>query len=668
MTSIFDQFPGFLDLGAWTTHHIKPLFNLFRDEDVAPALASVIFGSALVLCICFLMDSSFIRFQVRRRIQAVRSIKGKVEFAEAMPKIENLMLGTRYLRHSWQKFRETLIEPSGDEGSGRKVVLNTARPQNYFNTAEAGLRFPLYRAMPNLLVGIGLLLTFFGLVTALFFTTAAIKGATDLAASQDALRNLLYVASFKFYTSIAGLGGSIVLTLALRYGTSAIEKSFDALASTLESKLVFVTPESIAFDHYREAQEQTRNLRLFNTEVAISVGKRIEEALAATLPAYLAQAMAPIGKSLDEVANKLTSMNEGAIEGMAGSFVDKLQGATGDQMHGMATTLADLRASLEQMNHGMKESGSALAANVARSSEEMREAISAMTAALGESANRMTAGSEQASGRFNEELATATKTFEAVSARMATRIEEAVDAVTRGLVTESGSIGEKVTDAAIRAGEESRAKVVGAGTDLADTLSGIGQQLTDAVNRMQESLIGTVREMSNIERSIAQHVASIGQLSKVTQDTEGAMAISARSMLEAGAPLAESSRLIAEASRRIADSTGSSEVSITGAQTEIRNVAQLMQTTLQATAQQWENYEKRFKGVDDSLGLVLDRIIQSVQENLEALSAFVEKIDEKLSGAVDKLGGGIDELGEFAQTMEQLTAKLAGGNGARREP
>ena len=84
------------------------------------------------------------------------------------------------------------------------------------------------------------------------------------------------------------------------------------------------------------------------------------------------------------------------------------------------------------------------------------------------------------------------------------------------------------------------------------------------------------------------------------------------------------------ASRRIADSTGSSEVSINGAQTEIRNVAQLLQTTLQATVQQWENYERRFKGVDDSLGLVLDRIIQSVQENLEALSAFVEKIDEKM--------------------------------------
>lgn len=219
MLSVFDRFPEFLELGAWTSRHIRPLFDLFRDENVAPALALIIFGSALALCFLFLFDSTYIRVQVRRRVRAVRRIKSRAEFAERLPQVEKLMLGTKYLRHSWQEFRETLIEPSvEDEGSSR-VVLNTARPQNYFNTAEAGLRFPLYRAMPNLLVGIGLLLTFFGLVTALYFTTAAIKGAADLAASQDALRNLLYAASFKFYTSIAGLGGSIVLTLVLRYGT-----------------------------------------------------------------------------------------------------------------------------------------------------------------------------------------------------------------------------------------------------------------------------------------------------------------------------------------------------------------------------------------------------------------------------------------------------------------
>ena len=107
-------------------------------------------------------------------------------------------------------------------------------------------------------------------------------------------------------------------------GLQKLNSSFDSLASALEAKLKSVTPELIAFDHYQEAKEQTRNLKLFNTEVAISVGRHVEDALSATLPNFFAQAMAPIAKSLDDVAHKLTSMNESAIGELAGNFAQKL--------------------------------------------------------------------------------------------------------------------------------------------------------------------------------------------------------------------------------------------------------------------------------------------------------------------------------------------------------
>jgi methyl-accepting chemotaxis protein len=707
----FKGVPSFFELGAWTINHIKPVFDLFRQEDVAPALALIIFCIALGLCVLFLIDTIYIRIQLRRRTRAVRRIKDNIEFAAAMPRVERLMLSSRYLRHSWQKFRETLIEPIPTDDRALSAIHNTARPQEYFNTSEAGLRFPIYRAIPNLLVGIGLLLTFLGLVSALFFTTTAIKDAAAnittnqdaLTASQNALRDLLYAASFKFYTSIAGLGGSIILTLVIRYGIAAIESNFDALSSALEAKLSFVTPASIAFKHYLESKEQTRNLRLFNTEVAISVGKRIEEALASSLPTYLAQAMEPIGKRLDEVANKLTSMNEGAIGEMAGSFADRLQGATAEQMQGLASTLNGLKNSLEQMNRSVSESGSSLSENVARSNQEMCDAVIAMTSALNdmtskaergvddsrlamnqqleaaaktfeavsqnissmlnETLGRMSIGSQEASSRLAAELTTATGNFRMVSEQLAGGIQEAVVALTRGLVSETSAIGGRITDATLHAGEESRAKIVEAGASVAQTVSKMGQQLNDIVDRLQDGLVGTVREMQSIERGIGQHVIAIGQLSRATQETEGAMSNSARSMREAGQPLAESSRLIADASSRISDAAKHSEQSIVGAQVEIQNISQLLHATLERTAQQWEAYERRFKDVDESLEVVLNRIIGSVQENLEALRGFVERMDEKLSSAIDRLGGGIEDLGEFAQTMEHITSRLNGGSG-----
>jgi hypothetical protein len=116
MFPFFNDIPSFLELGSWTIGHIKPLFELFRNEDVAPALALIIFSVAIGLCVLFFIDTIYIRIQVHRRTRAVRRIKCKAEFTDALPLIEKLMLGSRYLRHSWLEFRETLIEPTTAEG------------------------------------------------------------------------------------------------------------------------------------------------------------------------------------------------------------------------------------------------------------------------------------------------------------------------------------------------------------------------------------------------------------------------------------------------------------------------------------------------------------------------------------------------------------------------
>lgn len=156
--------------------------------------------------------------------------------------------------------------------------------------------------------------------------------------------------------------------------------------------------------------------------------------------------------------------------------------------------------------------------------------------------------------------------------------------------------------------------------------------------------------------------------SQEMREALSAIMSTATAMREASAPLAESARLMAETSGHIADSNRSVEQSVATAKSEFRDVGDMLRTTLEATAGYWATYEKRFKDVDESLSSILDRIIQSVQENLEALREFMEKVDMKLSGAVDKLGGGIDELTEFAQQMEEVTARLNGGSTAASRP
>jgi hypothetical protein len=47
------EVPSFLDLGAMTNGVIVPLFQLFKNDNVAPALASTILGVAALICVLF---------------------------------------------------------------------------------------------------------------------------------------------------------------------------------------------------------------------------------------------------------------------------------------------------------------------------------------------------------------------------------------------------------------------------------------------------------------------------------------------------------------------------------------------------------------------------------------------------------------------------------------
>ena len=101
------------------------------------------------------------------------------------------------------------------------------------------------------------------------------------------------------------------------------------------------------------------------------------------------------------------------------------------------------------------------------------------------------------------------------------------------------------------------------------------------------------------------------------RDVVSSMANTAQIIKDASVPLAETSRLITDASQRIADATHSTEQIILVAQNEFHEIAKVLQTTLETTARQWEDYEKRFQGVDESLSSVLDQITKTVQANVE---------------------------------------------------
>ena len=86
----FGDFPSFFELGAWTINHIKPFFEIFRQEDVAPALALIIFGTAIGLCFLFFIETIYIRIRCVVGFAQSDGSKGKQTSPMLCPKSKEL--------------------------------------------------------------------------------------------------------------------------------------------------------------------------------------------------------------------------------------------------------------------------------------------------------------------------------------------------------------------------------------------------------------------------------------------------------------------------------------------------------------------------------------------------------------------------------------------------
>ena len=182
--------------------------------------------------------------------------------------------------------------------------------------------------MPNYLVGLGLLFTFAGLVAALYFASGGVV-APSIQEAQDSLRHLLAAATFKFVTSIAGLGASIVYSSREKTQLYRLGQRLDALCTALEQRLVPVTPEYLGTVQLAEMRNQSLLLRRLGRHLHVTIPDTVEERLASEL----LDAIAPMREGFARAAERIARMDDALAArlfgGAAGAPVDDGMGRPG---------------------------------------------------------------------------------------------------------------------------------------------------------------------------------------------------------------------------------------------------------------------------------------------------------------------------------------------------
>lgn len=517
---LVDQVTG--EVGPRFLSVVEPLLRWFRQEDVAPTIATGMVAYAILRILIHCLVRVLPAWQtLNRPIGFLKKIENPKAFGERFDDFDALMACKGFLRHGWEEFRKTLIF---HDLPHEPVVKICVRPSVFLNAADAehdGLKMKSLSHLSGIFISLGLLFTFIGLVAALSLAAGTIKQVVATAGTlvdgttadaqakliQQALAELLKTASFKFWTSIAGLLSGIIVGVFERISMHTINGKFDKLNRHLERVTWMVTPEIIADRTYKEIRDQSAHMKDFTTQFRFNITESLQDALMrsmppvmtnsvsdalrSNMPIVMSEAMAPVVSTLEGMTSRLTSMNEDAIKQMTGDFGNVVSQSAGIEIRAVADTLSLMPAQIAEAVGEIKNASVALTEGVNRNAEQVAQAV----------------GSIVAAGRQAE--ASVGKAAAEVAQTMTTKNKEAAEQVIDVLST------------------------------FKETVDGLWQHVEELT-----------RALGTVEQRIGLHAVALEGTTRAARDTETAMSGSARSLTTAAEQVAQAVGSIVAAGRQ----------------------------------------------------------------------------------------------------------------------
>ena len=401
--------------------------------------------------------------------QAITQTASPLDFRQHYEDIRVRLMAIPALKSRWRDFCESLIVPRDSS----RPLQSTSRPSQWFDlgmlgSKEVGLNTRYHATLPNLLVGAGLLFTFFGLAVALSSASGIVTG--DAGERNSALRQLLDTASFKFITSLAGLFLSIVYTVIYKNQLRSVEKTLERFIDCVEERIPPITAAALQMDANSLLERQVTFAESMATDISMSIQQVFDQAFDQRLGEHIK----PLREAMEALASRISGSNEDAIKAMLDSFLSRLQGGAGDRMADVSTSLAGLGQSLEGLQKGLGDA----AARMAESADAM--------------ARRMGEGAEAALTRITDQMGGVAETLRAVGEQ------------TRGAGAEAGKELAQQMGAAASAFQAASGEIAASLTRAAEGLEAkMGEQAhasTERLNRQFESMVGELQRLSEMSR------------------------------------------------------------------------------------------------------------------------------------------------------------------------
>lgn len=371
------------------------------------------------------------------------------------------------LPHAWAEFSETILDKS------RQAVLLEAstRPDGYF--LHLGDDTKVLGWWANLFVALGLSITFLGIIAAL---TGAVEGMQNQSGDMTSpLINLLVITSGKFWSSIGGVVGSIILKACDRRWHKQSLKKLEDLCECIEAGTDYVPPQRLAVLQLRELVEQRQAMSQFSTQLAAAIGDALH------------QQISPVVEGLSTIQASLDDFKSGSFDAIGQEFGKALKDQAGQEMAQLASALTQMTQGIAGVNDKLEGASRDASDQIAQAAREFSAASQAMTTSFGFLGDKIEAMgrdlAQQAEGneqRRTERLREEANTYQGIADQQRTVMSQATESLVEAVEKAIGGAMAQQNAAlgtALEGFNTASSGIRGAFDDLKDQIVAMGEAM-----------------------------------------------------------------------------------------------------------------------------------------------------------------------------------------------
>lgn len=570
---------------------------------------------------------------------------GQVE--DAYEELKEQLSNNPIFKPLWKRFDESIVRVHRED---RIRLFTTLDAHHFFNEStliNPFINLRLYNSIPGLLTGIGILGTFVGLVIGLANINLEVIRTEDPSQGIEGLIQgiigLLGGAKVAFSTSVWGVFLSITFSLYEKYAVNALQKKLSDLQTVIDEVFVSKFPEHWLSENLHEQTEQTRELKKFNTDLALSIANALDERMAKRLTPALGE----LTRAVEELKQTKSESSIEAIRELANEFKKNISEGTNEQITQLGQVLTRVGATLEstigQSESTQERLKSALNEHVDKMAHTVTQLMSSIQQKQQELNDQTRDAIQEIMGRIEQSLSSQQQNMNSTSARAREELTQQVQAISESMKSLIENLDRQTSTTA---------------QDMQDRLANFSSLVNDRFNdisgRYQE-------ERTEISHILTQVNTSLDKLEELIEG----VALATEAFGQTGPPVRDAAvglnQAISQFRQEQSEFTDtlrqSQTLSLQQTQTA-KETLEHMHSSLETTKESWTAYRDQFGRLREDLNGVFESLHVGVTEysqtTNESVSTYLQNFRDSLEKAMAILSGAIEELSDTVEDIGNI--------------